>query len=155
MKKSAGILVYRHTGSHYEVLLAHPGGPFWAKKDEHSWSIPKGEFTDNEEAFDAALREFKEETGHEITGNFTELTPVRQSDGKVIYIWAVEGDLDASKITSNTFDLEWPPKSGIIQNIPEIDKAAWFSFDKATGKIFKGQKPIILELAEKLGISLA
>lgn len=149
-KKSAGILVFRKNKGEYEVLLVHPGGPFWAKKDLNSWSVPKGEFGDDEDAFSAAKREFKEETGFWPEGEFIKLDVVKQPGGKLIHTWAVEGDIDASKVKSNLFKLEWPPKSGSFKEFPEIDRAEWFTFEIARKKILKGQVPILENLAEKL-----
>lgn len=150
-KKSAGILPYRMEGKNYEVLLVHPGGPFWAKKDINSWSIPKGEIDQSEELLGAALREFKEETGFDAKGDFIELKPVRQPSGKIIYTWAVESDIDAGTIKSNSFQMEWPPKSGQYKQFPEVDRAEWFSFDMARNKIVKGQILILEELSKILG----
>lgn len=129
-----------------EIFLVHPGGPFWANKDEGSWSIPKGEFSDDENAFDAAKREFREETGMEISGSFYPLTPLKQSSGKIIYAWAVEADIDAQKIVSNLFELEWPPHTGQKKKFPEVDRGAWFSIDEARKKIHRGQEKFIDEL---------
>jgi predicted NUDIX family NTP pyrophosphohydrolase len=150
-KKSAGILLYRFNNKQLEVLLVHPGGPFWAKKDLGAWSIPKGEVED-EEAVDVAKREFFEETGVPIEGELIPLTAQKQKGGKTIYAWAVEGNLDASTIKSNLFELEWPPKSGKKQWFPEVDKAEWFSLQAATQKINPGQVALIDELIEKLGL---
>jgi predicted NUDIX family NTP pyrophosphohydrolase len=155
MKKSAGILVFRKIENRFELLLVHPGGPFWEKKDINSWSIPKGEFSDDENPFSAAKREFIEETSFNIYGNFIELEAVKQPSGKIIFTWAVEGEIDITKIRSNNFSLEWPPKSGKFQYYPEIDKAAWFTFEEAKHKISKGQIPIIEKLAHKLNINIA
>ena len=152
VRKSAGILAYRKTGSNYEVFLVHPGGPYWAKKDLGSWSIPKGEFEDEEDPLEAARREFKEETGNEITGEFFYLEPVKQPGEKVIFTWTVEADFDASKVSSNTFEMEWPPKTGRIQEFPEVDRGEWFVFEVARHKLLKGQVSILDQLAEKLGI---
>jgi predicted NUDIX family NTP pyrophosphohydrolase len=152
-KKSAGILVYRKIHSGLEVMLVHPGGPFWAKKDLSSWSIPKGEFEDDEDAFSAAKREFDEETGFNINGEFIKLEAVKQPGGKVIHIWAVEGDLDASKAESNLFNLEWPPKSGVVREFPEIDRAEWFPIEIAKMKIVSGQVPILENLENTLPTS--
>ncbi len=149
-KISAGILVYRKKDKEYEVLLVHPGGPFWAKKELNAWSVPKGEVEEQEEIFKAALREFKEETGFEAVGEFIALTPVKQPSGKMIYAWAVESDFEAEKIVSNEFEMEWPPTSGKYKRFPEIDRAGWFTFAVARNKIVKGQIPILEELAEKL-----
>jgi predicted NUDIX family NTP pyrophosphohydrolase len=151
-KKSAGILVYRKNKDEHEVFLVHPGGPFWAKKDLNSWSIPKGEFDDDEEAFAAAKREFNEETSYEIRGEFIKLEPIKQPGGKMIYAWAVKAELDETKIKSNLFKLEWPIKSGNFKEFPEIDKAKWFSFKTAKHKMLKGQLPILENMANMLGI---
>ncbi len=149
-KKSAGILVYRKTREEYEVLLVHPGGPFWAKKDLNSWSVPKGEFEDDEEPLTAAKREFKEETGFISNGEFIKLDPVKQPSGKLIYSWAVEGDFDTAQVISNLFELEWPPKSGLFKEFPEIDRAEWFTFETAKKKILSGQVPILDNLQRML-----
>jgi len=146
-KKSAGIILYRFSNSKFEVLLVHPGGPFWAKKDLGAWSIPKGEFTDEENPLDAAKREFYEETGCQISGDFIELTPRKQKSGKIIYAFAIEHDFDAVLLKSNTFKIEWPPKSGKEQEFPEIDRAEWFDLSKSKEKINEAQGLIIDELA--------
>ena len=125
-KKSAGLLLFRETIAGVEVLLVHPGGPFWARKDDGSWSIPKGEFADDEEPLAAAKREFEEEVGAPPAGDFVPLDPVRQPSGKLVLAWAVRSDFDPSKLTSNTFSVEWPPRSGRQQEFPEVDRAAWF-----------------------------
>jgi predicted NUDIX family NTP pyrophosphohydrolase len=155
MKKlSAGILIYRKTQKSVEVLLAHPGGPFYAKKDDGVWSIPKGEYEENEEPFEAAKREFKEEIGQDAPdGNYSEIGEARLSS-KVIKAWAVEGDVDVSTIKSNNFETEWPPKSGQKQEFPEIDKADWFDLSQAIKKVSKGQVIFIERLAEKLNIKI-
>ncbi len=150
-KKSAGILMYRFNKKQIEFLLVHPGGPFWEKKDLGAWSIPKGEF-DSEDALAVAKREFFEETGALIEGAMTPLTPQKQKSGKIVYAWAVEGDLDATNIKSNEFEIEWPPKSGRKQLFPEVDKAEWFYFPMAIQKINQGQVAFINELIEKLDI---
>jgi predicted NUDIX family NTP pyrophosphohydrolase len=142
-KHSAGILMYRRRQKIVEVLLAHMGGPFWAKKDLGAWSIPKGEFEPGEVPLDAAKREFHEETGLTVTGEFIPLTPINLSGGKILHAWAVEGDCDASSIKSNTFMLEWPPRSGKQQAFPEIDRAEWYSLDDAQEKVTKGQRGLI------------
>lgn len=149
-KKSAGILVYRNIKGEYQVLLVHPGGPFWSKKDLNSWSVPKGEFSDDEEPFAAAKREFNEETGFNPDGNFIKLDPVKQPGGKMVYVWCVEYNIDSSAVKSNSFSLEWPPDSGNIKEYPEIDKAEWFSFETAKQKINSGQVPLIDALSEVL-----
>lgn len=146
MKKSAGILLYRKRKGITEVLLVHPGGPFWKNKDAGAWSIPKGEFT-NEEPLDAAKREFGEETGITVDGRFTELAPRKQKSGKLIYAFALYKNIDASKIKSNVFNIEWPPRSGKMISIPEVDRAEWFSLDMAKEKINPGQAGFIEELA--------
>jgi predicted NUDIX family NTP pyrophosphohydrolase len=138
--------MYRRRPGIIEVLLAHPGGPFWAKKDLGAWSIPKGEFDPDENSLAAAKREFEEETGLSVTGEFIPLTPIKQSGGKIVHIWAVEGDCDASAIKSNTFMIEWPPRSGRQQAFPEIDRAEWFSLAAAKEKLTKGQRGFIEEL---------
>ena len=149
-KKSAGILLYRFIDTSPEVLLVHPGGPFWAKKDIGAWSVPKGEFDKDEEPLKAAIREVREELGIEVAGDFIELSPQKQRSGKIIYAWALQQDIDTENIISNTFQLEWPPKSGKMITIPEVDKAAWFSLLEAKIKIIPGQIPIIEELGEKI-----
>jgi len=145
-RQSAGLLMYRRRKGVVQVLLIHPGGPFWANKDAGAWSIPKGEFSGDENALTAARREFEEETGFLPAGRFVQLTPVKQPSGKVIHAWALEGDLDATAIRSNTFTLEWPPQSGVHQEFPEVDRAAWFTIEAAKEKIIKGQTNFIDEL---------
>lgn len=149
-KISAGILPFRTRNDELQVFLVHPGGPFWAKKDLHSWSVTKGEIGENEELFAAAQREFYEETGLQPSGKFIDLDPVKQSGSKMIYSWAVEFDFDESKITSNFFSLEWPPKSGLSKEFPEIDKGAWFNIETAELKIVKGQVPVLKNLERLL-----
>ena len=146
-KQSAGILVYKKVAGDIFVLLAHPGGPYWKNKDLGSWSIPKGEFTEEEEAFDAALREFEEETGVKLQGDFAELEPVQLKSGKSVYAWLHERDLDARSLVSNTFDIEWPPKSGRRKSFPEIDRFEWFPIEEAKEKINSGQKGFITQLS--------
>ncbi len=145
-KTSAGILLYRMAENGLEVFLVHPGGPYWAKKDEKAWSVPKGEFETGEDSLDAAKREFKEETGFDITGNFIELTPLRQPSGKVVYVWAVEGNIDATSIKSNMFSMEWPPRSGKEQDFPEVDKGGWFTIAQAQEKLLPGQRGFLEQL---------
>ncbi len=149
-KNSAGILLHRLRGSGIEVFLVHPGGPFWATKDAGAWSIPKGEFEAGEDPLEAAKREFKEETGFAVEGNFIELTPVKQPGGKVVYAWAVMGDCEAESIKSNTFSLEWPPRSGKRKEFPEVDRAGWFTPEVAREKILKGQLNFLEELKRKI-----
>ncbi len=151
-KQSAGILLYRIRDGKTEVMLVHPGGPFWAKKDKGVWSIPKGEFENGESVQDAALREFKEETGAGIEGIFVELTPVKLKSGKLIHAFALEHDFDVSTLKSNTFPMEWPPKSGKTQEFPEVDKGAWFDVDTAREKLNPAQVAFIDELMRKTGI---
>lgn len=151
-RQSAGILVYRRVDGGCEVLLVHPGGPFWAKKDLGTWSIPKGEFGADEDPFAAGRREFFEETGLSVEGDFVSLGQARQAGGKVVYAWAVEGDVDAAAVRSNTFRMEWPPGSGRQQEFPEIDRAAWFTPEAAREKIHKGQAVFIDRLVAQLGI---
>jgi predicted NUDIX family NTP pyrophosphohydrolase len=148
-RHSAGLLVYRRRGV-VEVFLVHPGGPFWAGKDEGAWSIPKGEFPPGEDPLTAARREFREETGLTIAGEFFPLTAVKQPGGKVIHAWAVEGDLDAGAVCSNTFTLEWPPHSGQRREFPEVDRAAWFPLVAAREKMVKGQVGFLEELRRLL-----
>jgi len=148
MKQSAGILLYRIKNAKPELLLVHPGGPFWKNKDEGAWSIPKGEFTDGEDALDAARREFKEETGITCNTDAVPLTPIKMSSGKRVFAWAVQQDIDPATIKSNEFEMEWPPKSGKRQQFPEVDRAAWFSPAIAKKKINAAQKPFIDELLQ-------
>ena len=145
-RKSAGILLYKIESKAIKIFLVHPGGPFWSKKDDGAWSIPKGEFDDGEDPLGAAKREFEEETGIKISGGFLELNPIKQKSGKIVYAWAVEGDVDVSKIKSNEFEMEWPPKSGKMKSFPEIDKAAWFNLNEAKKKIIDAQSSLIREL---------
>lgn len=145
-KTSAGILLYRRRRGGLEVFLVHPGGPFWAKKDLGAWSLPKGEFEPGEDPLDAAKREFTEETGFPIDGEFRALTPLRQPSGKTIHAWAVEGDCDAAEARSNTFEMEWPPKSGKRSAFPEVDRAEWFSLEEARQRIIAGQAPFLDQL---------
>ena len=149
-KLSAGILLYRFQEGELQVLLAHPGGPFWAKKDWGSWSIPKGEFEEPEQPLEAALRELEEETGIEATGNFIELTPVKLKSGKTILAWSVAGNAEPASLKSNSFSLEWPPRSGKFQSFPEVDKIEWFTIPEAEKRINPGQIPLLHELANLL-----
>ena len=143
---SAGLLMYRRRDGALEVFLVHPGGPFWARKDAGAWSIPKGEIDPEEDHLAAAKREFTEETGLQADGNFLPLTPIRQSGGKVVHALALEGDCDADAIRSNSFEIEWPPRSGQQRSFPEVDRAAWFSVDEARQKINPAQIPLLEEL---------
>jgi predicted NUDIX family NTP pyrophosphohydrolase len=151
MKKSAGILLYRVRKGGPEVLLVHPGGPFWKNKDAGAWTIPKGEPDADEDPLETALRELQEETGIAVRkSTCIPLAPVKQKAGKLILAWAMKGNLDASTINSNTFEMEWPPKSGRKQVFPEVDQAAWFSFTEAREKINPAQAALLDELAEKI-----
>lgn len=140
------MLVYKKLKQEFQFLLVHPGGPFWKNKDAGAWSIPKGEFLDDEEPLSAAKREFEEETGLSISGKFLPLTPVKQKSGKLIVAWAVESDIDVSSINSNLFEMEWPPRSGKMQSFAEIDKAGWFTLNEAKEKIIESQFAFIEEL---------
>lgn len=145
-KKSAGILLYRWNDGDAEVLLGHPGGPFWKNRDLGAWTIPKGEIGEGEEAFAAARREFTEETGVVPGDHSIELTPLRQPSGKTVYIWAIEGDCDACDVHSNAFAMQWPPRSGKLVEFPEIDRAGWFPLAEARRRILPGQAPFLTEL---------
>jgi len=149
-RTSAGLVLYRRTPA-LQILLGHMGGPYWARKDDGAWSIPKGEYGDGEEPFAAARREFEEELGSSPPdGEYHELGEVRQANGKVVVAWAVEGDLDADAIVSNTFELQWPPRSGRTQQFPEVDRAAWFELEAARPKLVKGQAQLLDRLAATL-----
>lgn len=145
-KKSAGLLLFRGSPESLEVLLVHPGGPFWARKDDGAWSIPKGEFSDDEEPLAAARREFEEEIGQPIAGDFIPLQPVKQAGGKLVFAWAVRADFDPSQLRSHTFSMEWPRGSGRQQDFPEVDRAAWFDIETARRKILSGQSPLLDQL---------
>ena len=149
-RQSAGLLLFRRRAGGLEVLLVHPGGPYWARKDAGAWTIPKGEFEAGEDALDAARREFREETGADATGTFRSLEPVRQAGGKVVHAWAVEGDCDAGSIRSNTFTLEWPPRSGLTAAFPEVDRGAWFAILEARQRILPSQTPLLDQLERLL-----
>jgi predicted NUDIX family NTP pyrophosphohydrolase len=146
-KQSAGLLVFRKKKNGLQFFLVHPGGPFFARKDAGAWSIPKGEFDDSEDALSAAKREFKEETGTTMEGKFISLTPVKQKSGKLVHAWAIEGDVDETAVVSNSFEIEWPPKSGKQKTFPEIDKAGWFDLQKAKEKINPAQVALLEETA--------
>ena len=150
VKKSAGILLYRLLRNQPEFFLVHPGGPFWTNKDAGAWTIPKGEYDINEEPIDAAIREFAEETGHTPSGDFIALTPIIQKAGKQVDAWAVEGDMDATNIRSNSFTTEWPPKSGNLKSYPEVDRADWFDSEMAKEKINRAQAAFIDEMIAML-----
>ncbi len=152
MKQSAGILLYRVEQKVPEFFLVHPGGPFWKNKDEGAWSIPKGEFTSEEDPLRAAQREFQEETGISCEGDFILLSPVRLKSGKRVFAWALEKNIDPAQVISNVFEIEWPPKSGKLQSFPEVDKGGWFSPVVARRKINASQSIWIDELLGKLNI---
>jgi predicted NUDIX family NTP pyrophosphohydrolase len=147
MATSAGILMFRDGESGREVLLVHPGGPFWAKKDDGAWSIPKGEYSGDEDPLEAARREFEEELGGTVAGEFVALQPVKQKGGKVVRAWAVRGDFDVATLKSNSFSMEWPPKSGKQSEFPEVDRAAWFDLATARKKILESQAPLLDQVA--------
>jgi predicted NUDIX family NTP pyrophosphohydrolase len=151
MKKSAGLLFFRDAAGGLEVLLVHPGGPFWEKKDAGAWSIPKGGIEEGEDPLAAARREFEEETGTRPAGEAIALSPRRQPGGKLVYAWAMRGDLDPAAVTSTTYSMEWPPRSGRRQEFPEVDRAAWFTLEDARAKILKGQAPFLDDLERVVG----
>ena len=149
--ESAGIVLYRRRADALEVLLVHPGGPYWRGKDDGAWTIPKGHIDPGEEALDAAVRELREETGIAATGPFITLSPIRQKAGKRVSAFACEGDCDPDAIVSNTFEMEWPPRSGRMQAFPEVDRARWFTLEAAREKINPAQFALIEELGSRLG----
>ena len=151
-RQSAGLLMYRWRDRQLEVFLVHPGGPFWAKKDLGAWSIPKGEYVDGELPLAAAQREFQEETGFAVAGNFVDLGSVQQSGGKVVSAWAVEGDCDPELLVSNRCEIEWPPRSGRLTDIPEVDRGGWFSLSEARQRLVKSQLPFLDRLEKLLNI---
>jgi predicted NUDIX family NTP pyrophosphohydrolase len=153
MKRSAGILLYQIIDGELHVLLAHPGGPLWVRKDEGVWTIPKGEFDDGEEPAAAAKREFFEETGTRCRGELIALTPIRQKSGKLVYGFACRGHLDPGTIVSNTFEMEWPPKSGKRALFPEVDRVEWMTVEQALEKINPAQRALVIELATTLGLN--
>ncbi|HET8636167.1 MAG TPA: NUDIX domain-containing protein [Acidobacteriaceae bacterium] len=144
--RSAGFMMYRRSGSEFEVFLVHPGGPFWAKKDKGAWTVPKGEYGPDEDALEAAYREFTEETGFTPTGPFVELGTVRQKSGKVVTVWAFEGDCDPNQLISNTCEIEWPPRSGRRMEIPEIDRGRWFTIEQAREYVREEQRSLLAAL---------
>ena len=150
-KQSAGVLAFRRRAGQLEVLLVHPGGPFWAKKDLGAWTIPKGEFT-SEDPAGAARREFTEETGQTLSGPFVSLGSIRQAGGKVIHAFAAETDFDATQIVSNTFTMEWPPRSGRMAEFPEVDRAGWFSIEEAAAKMNPAQTALLERLRTQRGV---
>ena len=147
---SAGVLLYRYHAGVLQVMLVHPGGPFWAKKDIGAWTIPKGQIEVNEEPLAAAKREFQEETGFAVEGQFIQLGELMQPSKKIIHVWALEGDIDVSKISSNSFTLNWPGHAGHAQDFPEVDKGAWFDLPTAKKKIIKGQAAFLDNLQIRL-----
>lgn len=151
-KRSAGLLMYRRasSGGALQVFLVHPGGPFWAKKD--AWTVPKGEYDDNEEPLAAAIREFREETGFTPHEPYLDLGTIQQTNGKLVHAWAFEGDCDPAQLVSNTCEIDWPPRSGRKLTIPEVDRGAWFTLDDARSRIFKGQEHLLAALAEELSL---
>jgi predicted NUDIX family NTP pyrophosphohydrolase len=151
--QSAGVLLYRKRPAGVEVLLVHPGGPFWARRDDGAWSIPKGEFDPSEAAEAAARREFAEETGITLTTVLTPLPPVVQSRAKTVHAFAAEGDVDPADVRSNRFEMEWPPRSGRMQSFPEVDRAAWFTLGDARAKLVVGQRPLLDALREWLDVA--
>ena len=150
-QKSAGLLIHRHIAGVFEFLLVHPGGPFWARKDEGAWSIPKGLIGDNEDELAAAKREAEEELGVAVDGDFRPLGSYKQPGGKIVIAWSVEADIDANAIKSNMFSMEWPPKSGRLKEFPEVDRAGWFSLPEAGLKILKGQRAMLDDFLERRG----
>ncbi|MCJ7444975.1 MAG: NUDIX domain-containing protein [Methanotrichaceae archaeon] len=147
---SSGVLLFRFRNGELQVMLVHPGGPFWEKKDEGAWSIPKGLIEEHEDSLDAARRELKEETGFEVSGKFIDLGKIKQPSKKIIHAWAFEKDLDETRIVSNRFALEWPKNSGMIKEYPEVNKAGWFNIDNAKKKLHKGQVGFIDRLMENI-----
>ena len=151
-KRSAGILLFRYNNAALEVSLVHPGGPYWANKDAGAWSIPKGEYSEGEDALAAAKREFAEETGVNVEGEFLPLGVVSQAGGKIVQVWALEGNFSLSLIRSNTFTLEWPPMSGSVREFPEVDSAGWFPIPVAKQKLLFGQREFLARLCDRLGL---
>ncbi|TIR17350.1 MAG: NUDIX domain-containing protein [Mesorhizobium sp.] len=150
-QRSAGLLIHRRIAGVFEFLLVHPGGPFWARKDEGAWSIPKGLIGDNEDELEAAKREAEEELGVAIDGDFRPLGSYRQPGGKIVVAWSVEADVDTNAIRSNMFTMEWPPKSGRMKDFPEVDRVGWFSLPEAGVKILKGQRAMLDDFLERRG----
>jgi predicted NUDIX family NTP pyrophosphohydrolase len=149
-KQSAGLLLFRRRADAIEVLLVHPGGPFWARKDDGAWTVPKGEVDENEDVLAAARREVEEETGARPSGPFIALAPLNQSGGKIVHVWAVESEFDPSTLRSNLFEMEWPPKSGTRRSFPEVDRAEWFDLATASRKILASQAPVLQHLEKQL-----
>jgi predicted NUDIX family NTP pyrophosphohydrolase len=142
-KRSAGLIMFRHLKEELEVFLVHPGGPIWAKKDEGAWTVPKGEYGDDEDPLAAAQREFEEETGFKATGEFLNLGTIKQKSGKHVTAWAFKGDCDPADLKSNTCEIEWPPRSGARLEIPEVDRGRWFSIEEARKYIREEQRPLL------------
>jgi predicted NUDIX family NTP pyrophosphohydrolase len=151
-KQSAGLLIYRRRHDALEVFLVHPGGPFWQNKDLGAWSIPKGEFEPTDDPLTVAKRELNEETGHSVDGPFTPLAPIKQRGGKIVHAWAVAADFDVGEVVSNTFSMEWPPRSGKMREFPEVDRAEWFHVKTAEEKIIEAQRGFLSELKTRLSI---
>jgi predicted NUDIX family NTP pyrophosphohydrolase len=151
VKRSAGLLMFRRKSKELEVFLVHPGGPFWAKKDEGAWTVPKGEYVEGEPPLEAARREFTEETGFAAEGGFLDLGTVKQNNGKLVTAWAFEGDCDPAMLKSNTCMVEWPPRTGKMLEIPEVDRGAWYTLAEARRAILASQVPFLDGLAAKVG----
>jgi predicted NUDIX family NTP pyrophosphohydrolase len=149
-KRSAGLMMFRRRKDKFEVFLVHPGGPIWAKKDRGAWTVPKGEYEDDEDPLAAAKREFEEETGFTATGEFLDLGAIKQKSGKRVTAWAFEGDCDPASLQSNTCEIEWPPRSGRWLEIPEIDRGGWFSIEEAREYIREEQRPLLDNLGKAL-----
>jgi predicted NUDIX family NTP pyrophosphohydrolase len=149
-KQSAGLLLFRRRAGALEVLLVHPGGPFWARRDDGAWTVPKGEVDQDEDVLAAARREVEEETGARPSGPFIALAPLHQSGGKIVHVWAVESEFDPSSLQSNLFEMEWPPKSGTRRSFPEVDRAEWFDLATASRKILASQAPVLEHLVKQL-----
>ena len=149
-KQSAGLLLFRRRAGALEVLLVHPGGPFWARKDDGAWTVPKGEVDEHEDVLAAARREVEEETGARPSGPFIALAPLHQSGGKIVHVWAVESEFDPASLRSNLFEIEWPPKSGTRRSFPEVDRAEWFDLATASRKILASQAPVLAHLVKQL-----
>lgn len=150
-KTSAGIALFRRRGAALEVFLVHPGGPFWRRKDAGAWTVPKGAVEEGEDRLSAARREFEEETGMRPVGNCLPLGDYRQSAGKIVTVFALEGDIDPAALSSNSFTMEWPPRSGRIASFPEVDRGGWFSLEEAAAKLVKGQVPMLAALRRAVG----
>ncbi|MDQ0562640.1 putative NUDIX family NTP pyrophosphohydrolase [Rhizobium mesoamericanum] len=148
-KRSAGLLIYRLKDGGYEILLVHPGGPYWAKKDIGAWSIPKGLVDEDEDELDAARREAREELGLDVEGSFHYLGEYKQPGGKIVVVWAVEADFDLEALASNRFRMEWPPRSGVMAEFPEVDRAEWFTLPDAERKILKGQQQLLVDFLRR------